>query len=243
MEQTKVLLATLKRVLRSQGVRYRDIASHLNHSEANVKRMFSENNMSIGRLEKICQMVGFDLSDLVRQMEADTLKITELTDGQEKELVSDTKLLLAAYLVVNAWSFEEIIECYNFTESELIRLLIRLDKLKLIELLPLNRIKLLVSKQFAWRTNGPIQKYFSQKIQDDYFKSQFDKGGESFRFMSGLLSDASSQLIIQKMEQLVSEYNQLIIEDQKLPLADRFSFSMITAIRPWHPETFAKYLR
>ncbi|KPJ88963.1 MAG: transcriptional regulator [Gammaproteobacteria bacterium SG8_11] len=243
MPQTVALFATLKKALRAQGVTYRDVAHYLGHSEANVKRMFSENNMPVDRLEQICQMIDLEISDLVRKMEADTQKISALTENQEQELVSDPKLLLVAFLVVNAWTFDEILSYYNLEKPELIRLLVQLDRLKLVELLPNNRIKLLASKQFAWRTNGPIQHYFSKNMQDDYFTSPFDRDGEKFRFMSGLLSVASSQKLNSRIEQLAGEYNRLVIEDQKLPLEERYSFSMILAIRPWHPKAFSQYLR
>ena len=243
MPQTIALFSTLKKILRSHGITYRDIANYLDQSEANIKRMFSNNNMSVGRLVQICQMVGLELSDLVRQMESNIQKISVLTEEQEKTLVADTRLLLIAFLVINSWSFKEIISYYNFSESELIPFLAQLDRLKLIELWPNNRIKLLASKQFAWRTNGPIQQYFSKNMQNDFFKCHFNKVDEKYRFMSGLLSEASSQKLISKIEQLTSEYNQLIIEDQKLNLDSKFNFSMILAIRPWHPKEFSKYLR
>ncbi len=243
MSQTIPLFSTLKKVLRSHAITYQDIANYLNQSEANIKKMFSNNNMSIERLERICQMVGLELSDLVHQMESDTQKISVLTEEQEKILVSDTRLLLVAFLVINTWSFKEIISYYNFSEPELIRYLAQLDRLKLVELWPNNRIKLLTSKQFAWRTNGPIQQYFSKNMQDDFFKCQFNKIDEKYKFMSGLLSEASSQKLIAKIEQLTREYNQLIIEDQKLSLDNKLNFSMILATRPWHPKEFSKYLR
>ena len=48
---------------------------------------------------------------------------------------------------------------YQFTEREALQYLIRLDRLKVIELQPGNRVRLLVSRHFSWRPGGPVQKH------------------------------------------------------------------------------------
>ena len=46
-----------------------------------------------------------------------------------------------------------------------------LDRLKFIELLPGNRIRLLVSRAFAWIPDGPIQRLFKSQLSQDFLKS------------------------------------------------------------------------
>ncbi len=50
-----------------------------------------------------------------------------MTVVQEQEIVSDPKLFLIAWLLVNRTSFEEIVHKYQFPEREVLRLFIRLD--------------------------------------------------------------------------------------------------------------------
>lgn len=240
MPQCNALIASLKKVLRSQGLTYRDVAAHLRLSEASVKRMFSEENLSLQRLDAICQLAGMEISDLARRMEAETRRVVELSGEQERELASDTKLLLVAFLVVNAWSFEQIRAYYNFSETELIQYLARLDRLKLIELLPGNRIRRLISPQFAWRRNGPIQAFFNRFLRDDYLNSDFAGAEESFAFVSGMLSPDSNKLMMDKLAQLAAEFTQLNQHDQQLDLDARRGCSMIVALRPWQPKAFAE---
>ncbi len=64
-----------------------------------------------------------------------------------------------AYFLLNKYEFAEIIETYEITETEGIRLLARLDRTKIIELPSGNRVKLLVSTNFKWVRNGPIQRF------------------------------------------------------------------------------------
>lgn len=240
--QANALIASLKKALKSQGLTYRDVAAHLELSEASVKRMFSEENLSLRRLDAICQLAGLEISDLARRMEAETRRVLELSEEQERELVSDNKLLLVAFLVVNAWTFEQIRTHYNFSENGLVQYLARLDRLKFIELLPGNRIRRLISPQFGWRRNGPIQAFFNRFLRDDYLDSEFAAPGESFGFVSGMLSPESNRLMMDKLAQLAAEFNQLNRRDQQLELSARQGCSMILALRPWQPKAFAECL-
>lgn len=70
------------------------MADKLELSEASVKRLFSENSFSLDRLEQICDLLHLQISDLIHQMEKNTELTEQLTREQEKELVSDIKLLL-----------------------------------------------------------------------------------------------------------------------------------------------------
>ena len=55
------------------------------------------------------------------------------------------------WLVLIRTPYEEMVKDYKFTEREALQYLIRLDRLKVIELQPGNRVRLLVSRHFSWR--------------------------------------------------------------------------------------------
>jgi DNA-binding Xre family transcriptional regulator len=243
MPQTRALIATLKKALKGRGLTYREVAKQLGISESSVKRIFAMENFSLARLDQICQLIGWELSDLVRTMESETRRIGELTEAQEQELVSDYRLLLVAHLVVNGWQYQDILTHFQFPEAHLVRYLVKLDKLRLLELLPNNRIKLLLSPHFVWRRNGPIQRFFTEHLQEDFLKSSFDHRGEAFFFLSGTLSRGASTALIKKMEKLAAEFNDLNKEEQGLPLQQRDGCSMILAIRPWRPDVFERMRR
>ena len=60
--------------------------------------------------------------------------------------------------------FDNILEFYVFAEHQLVQMLAKLDRLRLIELQANNRIKLLVAPNFGWLPNGPIQQVFLKTI-------------------------------------------------------------------------------
>jgi len=92
--------------------------------------------------------------------------------------VEDPKLLMVGVLVLSHWSADEILQSYQLSQSQLIGLLARLDKLRIIDLLPGNRIKLRLARNFTWRKSGPIQRFFEQRVQQQFFDSSFVGPGE-----------------------------------------------------------------
>ena len=148
MSQITQLTRVLKQCLREHNLTYKQVAEQLSISEASVKRSFAQQRFSLERLEAICQLLAMTLSDLFATVEKQRQRLSQLTVEQENTLLDDPRLLLAAVCVRDGWSFEDIIGYYAISETEAIRLLARLDRLKLIELLPDNRYRLLIAQDF-----------------------------------------------------------------------------------------------
>ena len=239
MSQSQTLIDTLKKVLRRQGKTYKDMAAALQLSEASVKRLFAEKSFSLERFERACEFAGLTLAELVVEMEQQADLISALTYEQEKELVADAKMLLMAVCALNQWKFGQIIQTYKIDELEAIQLLARLDRMRIIQLQPGNRIKLMVDRTFSWLPNGPIQRYYEKHVQADFFKSTFTGPGEARFFISGMLSRQSNQEMLKKAQRLVQDFNHCHKDDESLPLNERFGTSLVLAMRPWELEIFA----
>jgi len=163
MAQTRELIKTLKTALKAQGKTYADVAVELGLTEASVKRLFSQQSFSLSRLDQVCHLLEMEITDLVQLMNEQQQRLQQLTVEQEKEITVNVTLTLVAVCVLNRWTMTEILSYYNISETECVRHLARLDRLKVIELLPKNRIKLLVASNFSWRENGPIQLFFQRR--------------------------------------------------------------------------------
>jgi len=237
MAQTTAIIKALKKTLKIHGKRYSDVADALGLSEASVKRLFSEEQFSLKRLDQICNFLGIEISDLLSSMKDDQ-QIQCLTEEQENQLVADIPLLLVANSVLNHWSFNNILSIYNFSETELIQLMAKLDRLRLIQLLPLNRVKVLVDRNFSWRKKGPIQTFFEEQVKQEFFDSRFDGPGEKRVFLVGMLSRASNETFQRKLDKLSEYFHDLHTQDEKLPSLDRFGTSAVMAMRLWEPSVF-----
>lgn len=238
MSEAVLIIDALKKALKQQGLRYRDLAQALEISEATVKRMFSEENFSLDRLSQICQVLGVSFTDLAAMMEAEEKRTDRLSEEQEQELVSDIKLLLMAFLAINGWQFNEIRSAYQYTEPETIRYLAKLDKLGIIELLPNNRIKLIISPKFSWRKSGPMQKFFTEHMQADFLNSDFLSEDAKHYFLTAMLTKETAREFAQRIEEVVTEFKVRNLEDMHESLEKREIYSMLLAIRPFRSHAF-----
>ena len=136
MSQTDSLLNTLKRQLRMQGKTYADVAQWLGLSEASVKRLFAERNITLARLECICEQLNLEFAELVQTMQTEERRLQELTQAQEQSIADDPKLFLIAVCVINGYSFAEIHHQYQLSEARCTQQLLKLERLALIQLLP-----------------------------------------------------------------------------------------------------------
>ncbi|MDO6594380.1 helix-turn-helix transcriptional regulator [Neptuniibacter sp. 1_MG-2023] len=240
MAQAGPLIDTLKRELKAQGKTYVDVANALELSEASVKRLFADKNFTLERLERICDMLNIELSELVQRMSKAQHQLIQLTREQEKEIANDLTLLLITVSVISGMSYDDIIYTYDIPETTCIQKLAQLDRLKIIDLLPNNRVKLLVAPNFHWLPNGPIQQFFQEKVEQDFFNSRFDKANEKLIVTNAILTDSSNARLQKKMERLAAEFNELMQEDHAAPSQQKNGTTMVLAIRQWQYSLFKK---
>ncbi len=243
MADASGLIAELKRALRTAEFTYRDVARHLGISEASVKRMFSQEKFTLRRLERILELLRMDIAGLVEQMNEHRQYVSQLTPEQEQALIGDEELLVIAFLVLNRWTIEDIVATYRFTEREVIHQLIRLDRLELIELLPFNRYRLLTARNFTWRRNGPVQRYFATRIQAEFFESNFAGGGEELRFVAGGLSPDAIRQMHRAIHRIAAEFDEHAERGSRLPTDERYGCCAVFAIRPMEYSMFTKRRR
>lgn len=241
--QAASLVEALKRLLKSQGITYAHVAAGLGLSEAGVKRMFSRRDFTLQRLEHVCRIARVDFGALMRAVADEPSGLAQLTERQERELVSDPRLMLVALCAVGNWSFEQIVGTYAMTRAECVRYLSRLDRHRIIELQPGNRIRPLISRTFSWRPDGPIQRYFHARVEAEFLGSRFDRRDELFLFVSGMLSRRASAELIAKLKDLARDFAELHRDDVAIPLAERHGTSLLLATRAWEPRTFRELRR
>jgi len=241
--QRVLVIIELKRVLKERGITYAQIAKRLKLSHASVKRLFSAQDFSLSRIDEICELAGIELADLVARLREGRAPITQLTLAQEDELMRDPRLFLMCYLMMNKWRFEDLVKAYDFSEREAQSLLIRLDRLRIIELLPGNRTRLLVTRSFGWRPDGPVQRFLHETLLREFFDSRFDGEGAEFRFFAASLTAASLAQIRRGILNVMRETLDLAEQDADLALNQRGGAAVVLALRPWHFSGFQKFRR
>ena len=243
MSQTREIINTLKKALKAQGKTYADVAVAIGLTEASVKRLFAQQSFSLARLDQVCQLLDIEVSDLIQLMNEQRQSLQQLTVKQEKELIGNVKLLIVAVSVLNRWTMDDILSWYTISEHECVRHLAKLDRLKIIELLPGNRIKLLVAPNFSWLENGPIQFFFQKKIGQEFFNTRFNRDDECLVVLNGMLSVQSNAEFQRKLKRLAREFDALNNDDAALELEERHGTTLVLAMRGWQYGLFKPFLK
>lgn len=232
----------LKAHLRARGMTYKDIAHALSLSEPTIKRIFSDRDCTLKRIDQICAVLGVDLQEISRGASTQARLINQLTREQEQEIVGDIPLFVVAVCTMQSLRLEDIVTTYRLSEAQCIRLLIRLDRIGLIELLPSNRYRPLIAKSFKWLPDGPIMRWTKARAED-YFDHLFTGPGEMLRVINVRLSHASRVALLTRLEQVALEYAEQHNTDAWLPMEQRQPLSLCLAVRPWEPEAFSALRR
>ncbi len=234
MSQTSQLLDALKKCLRAKGLAYRDVARELGISEASVKRIFSQETFSLDRLEAVCRILDMSIYDLARMTRMySEEEATVLTVAQEKALAGDSTLLTYFYLLLIGHKPDGIATEYGLDELTQVRILTRLDRLKLIDLYPKNRVRLLVSRRIVWRPDGPIRRQYEKQVKAQFVDYRFRGNDEWLSLETSELSEASVKVLVRKLEKLSREFDELAELDMNLPRKKKSSTGLLLAMRPW----------
>ena len=166
-----------------------------------------------------------------------------LTEAQERDLVSDARLLLVAVCVLNQWEIKDIVGTYTLSEAECIQCLLKLDRLRLIQLLPGNRIRLNVARDFDWRPKGPIRSFFQSQGLNDFLHSDFAQGDETMAFSHAMLTESATAKMLTELRKLRQKFAELHEESLAAPLSKRRGTGLLLAMREWEIAAFTDFRR
>ena len=243
MSEISQIIATLKRQLKLQGLTYRDVASALDLSEPSVKRLFASEQFTLERIVEVCSLLGFTLAEVAQDAQNGQRRLRTLSVDQEAELVSDPQLLLVAVCALNHWRLDDMTCAYRFDEAQCVRHLLRLDRLQLITLLPGNRIRLNVARDFDWLADGPIRRFFLEQGMPDFVAGDFGGARDALDFAHGMLTESARAKLEDELRQLRARFAQLHEESLAAPLAQRRGSGLLLALREWEPAAFAALRR
>lgn len=243
MTEISSIVSALKRQLKAQKITYAQVAVALGLSEASVKRLFSSGQFTLERLVALCNLLGFTLAELSQEAEAGGARLRTLSAAQEKELVSDDLLLLVAVCALNHWSMADILAVYRLSEAECLQRLLRLDRLGVISLLPGNRIRLTVARDFDWLADGPIRGFFAAEGMREFLDSRFSESGASLDFTHGMLTDAAIDKLQGELRRMRAVFAELHEASLASPLPKRRGSALLLALREWEPARFTRLRR
>ncbi|NZA26279.1 helix-turn-helix transcriptional regulator [Luteimonas sp. SJ-92] len=233
MGDTERLLAALKRTLKQRGMRYADLAEALGVSEPTVKRMLSQGRIDLARLERICTALDLDFFELARIARGARDLRGRLSLRQEQALAEQPQLMIVFHLLCQDWTVARIRGEFGLDAPRMVRLLAQLDRLRLVELLPGDRVRLRAPRDFAWREDGPVRARFLHQASQEFLRDGFEGRDALLSLEIRELGDASVAMLRRRLERLVAEFGECADLDVGLPPQRRRSVGLLVAMRPW----------
>lgn len=233
MTDTEALIELLKQALKAKGLTYKDVAGHLDMTEAGVKRAFSLRTFSLQRFEELCSLAGTSLENLSSGISSKkTQRVHEYTLDQERVFSEDPLCLSIFDQLLNGRRVKEIEKEMGLSKKQISSKLRQIEKMKLIEWLPKDRIRLLVS-EVKWREKGPLRKKFSEMAKTEFLQHDFSGQSEVFSFSILKLTPQSLNELNTKLRELLLEYSHKGESQSRMGLKQK-SIGCIAAIREWN---------
>lgn len=243
MSTTSDLVLAIKKELKATQMTYADLAQAMGMAESSVKRMLAKGDMSLSRVDEICRALKIDFAELSRRVADAQPLLSEMTQEQERAVVADKKLLLAAICVLSQWTLEQITTRYRMSEAECVKYFAQLDRIGIIELRTMNRYRLKLAKTFRWREHGAVMSYFRENAVLDYFSGGFGGHGEGLLMVHGTISRALAPTFMERLQRVAQDFSQQHQADQKLADKDREGYTLVLAMRSWEFGAFEQLRR
>lgn len=233
MNESKILVQTLKKILKAKGITYKGLSLELNISEASVKRIFSENTFTLDRFCDVCEHIGISLQEL---LELSDLVCTQseytYSNIQESFFVKKPQHLAFFDLLIRFGSVKKVLANFQVSKKELHSYLSNLERLDLIEWLPNDKVKFLTSRSIKWQSNGILRQSFRTKAIKEFMLNNFNAKSEHLSLQSIQLSQKSQKIISEKIQILNDEIANIASMEEQLGIK-RENIGVLIAKRPW----------
>lgn len=238
-KEVERVLSTIKGLLRSSGLTYADVARKLEVSEPTVKRMMSgETEMTVTKLAQLCRLLNVDLFELMKLARFGSPQtVPLLTPEQERVLSEDDDLFSLFYLLTLGFSYDVIRRNYTWTEPQLEKLLLALEKVGIAQKVD-KKIKMLIPRKSRWSHGGPLHRKYMIQMTQDFSRNLYEAPSGSRFFFNYPLSPKSQIQVEEKIATLVQEIERLSeIEIMSTDEKDRSCMCIFTGSQKnWMPE-------
>lgn len=127
-------LSAIKKALKTRGVHYADLATHLKMSESGVKKMLNAKDISFRRVLQICEALDILPGQLFSLSEKTLISEVVLSPQQEEALLKNRPLLAVYWrLVIERCDLKDIEKLQRLNKTELKKLLDKLVSLDLLK--------------------------------------------------------------------------------------------------------------
>ncbi len=233
--QVATLVEVLKQLFRARGLRYREIAALLGVTERTVKRWFAGSGLTLEIVEDLCNVLGITFLELCEVAEEDLdTRPARLSRDQEQQLFADLQLAFVFILLTHGWTAPEIQRGCNISEAALVGHLVRLERLRLVELLPGNRVRLLYARKIRWADSPEAGRAFSRNLLNLFSKIDLEAPDGLWTAQVVYISPEAAREILAKFQSLGLEIVKSADADRGSPTSKTWH-AVFMAAQPFDP--------
>lgn len=205
------LMAGMKRVLKDRKRTYKNVADHLEISEASVKRIFNSKDGSLGKIQNLCDWLDIKFEDLVSlSLEDNSDDPYILTQGQEAFFLKNPGALqVFIELYEYGQTPEEIRLHYGLTKKSISKYLFDLERIGLLEVHPQNIIKFKFNGFFTVSDKGQLAKIILKKSMESATEYVLKTLGSNRKDSSVVSTFTIGELLFTKetAREMIKDYN------------------------------------
>ena len=196
------LMNILKSRAKALGITQADLARELDVSLVTVKRWFAGKGLRITTLKALCDLLHLSVSEVVSSVETEKASVFRYTLRQEEVLAQDPKALALFDLLIGGSTLGQLKAKYKLEDKKLETLLLKLDRIGLIELHPKNKVKLKTRGEPSWNPDGPLERTYRKQMIESLL-GEHEKAKTTFFIHDYLPSDLEK---IQKIKKDLEEF-------------------------------------
>lgn len=205
---TSSMIKFIKKELKNQQVTYQQLSSHLGMTEAGVKKLFSREDISLSKLNSICQLLNLSISEFLKKAENDDVDVFSFKQKDINFFLANTHYFhFFMKLSYEQKTPKEIQVQYKLSTKTITIYLKKLEELGLIKRHPFDRVQTIGGIPLAIKTTGTDLEKIKYNIAIKIL-SQMQKSVSPDLKGAGLyLSDTELSDFTSKIQNTIIEYS------------------------------------
>jgi transcriptional regulator with XRE-family HTH domain len=210
------MLVYLKKFYRAKGLRLSDVATLVGVSERSIKRYLNGGGVTLDILEKLCAAAELTILALAELAEGDSAKQVSTNDLQEDALADEPMLAITFHLLTLGWTPQAIAREFFFSDLDLNRILLRLDRLGLITLYCENRLKVRAKVRSPNNCSRRMRELILSGVKSQLAETDLDSDATLWNGGMVRLGPDSFERTRKRLQALVDEIVELSKHDKDL---------------------------
>lgn len=210
----ELLLAALRRRLRSAGLTQVDVSQKLGVGTATVKRWLHGRGLGLRTLSQLCALADTTLTEIAEEAAVRDRSSDKLTLAQEKALTTSPELSTVFFIIVTGWPVSEAEEGFGIPPDHIAQHVERLERLALIDRLPGGRLRARLDPAHVWQRE-PMRRHFEQHMKHLFFNLDYGDPDTIFGVETVKLSPVGIARVAERIERFRAELREIAQMDRR----------------------------